>query len=256
MLSVFLFARKWLGCFGALPVVLFLGVPGMASEGRASFSSLLSGGTSPKGLGGFHSSPARFAEGAYGISFYWMDDVDEISWNLSFDFGSDAYRVGVFVSYQSMDSLYRNLYSEASFAKTWARFAVGMGYGIDMEWVPGDVFWTRHRFKWGANYLWRQVSVSGMLSGFLDEGVSPVVGIHWISDESISAFVESDFDYLHVGAVFRWKYFDMTTCYRFPDFAVAVQLSVRWGRFGASYERGFHHNTLGWNGVHVSRWIR
>ena len=206
--------------WGFVPVVfcsLLMAQDGLAAEGRASFASLFAGGLSPVGLGGFHSSPARFAEPSYGVSFYWLDDVDESSWNLSLEFGSDAYRVSAFVDYETMDSLYRNLYSEASYAKTWPHFAFGMGYGIDMEWVPGDVFWTRHRFKWGANYLWRQVSVSGMLSGFLDEGVSPVVGIHWISDESISAFVESDFDYLHVGANFRWKYFEIGTL-SFPGF--------------------------------------
>jgi hypothetical protein len=256
MLSVFLFARKWFGCVWVLPIVLLLVAQGMASEGRASLASLLSGVTSPKGLGGFYSSPARFAEGAYGVSYYWMDDVDEISWNLSLDFGSDAYRVGAFVSYQSMDSLYRNSYSEVSFAKTWAHAAVGMSYGLDMEWIPGSDFWARHRFKWGIDYCWRKISVAGLLSGFLDEGVSPTVGVHWDSDDAIAAFAESDFDYLYVGAVFRWKFLDFVTCYRFPDFAVAIQLSVRCGRFGASYARGFHHNSLGWNGVHVSRWIR
>jgi hypothetical protein len=95
-----------------------------------------------------------------------------------------------------------------------------------------------------------------MLSGFMDEGVSPTVGVHWDSDDAIATFAESDFDYLYVGADFRWKFLDVVTCYRFPDFAVAIQLSVRWGRLGASYARGFHHNSLGWNGVHVSRWMR
>ena len=261
MLSVFLFARKvscaWLGAL-ILSVVSLLSLPGIvhASDGRAPFASLLAGGTGPKGLGGFNSTPARFAEGAYGVSYYWLDDVDEISWNLSLDFGSVAYRVGAFVSYQSMDSLYRNSYSEFSFAKTWTRAAVGMSYGLGMEWIPGGDFWARHRFKWGGVFKWRYVYLSGMLSGFMDEGVSPTVGVHWDSDDAIATFAESDFDYLYVGADFRWKFLDVVTCYRFPDFAVAIQLSVRWGRLGASYARGFHHNSLGWNGVHVSRWMR
>ena len=253
-------ARK----IGMLFVILLLtmayaAAPCNASEGRAPFASLLAGGLSSKGLGGFYSTPARYAEPAYGLAYYWMDEVDVYSWNLSLEFGNEAYRVGAFVAYESMDSLYRNSYSEISFAETWARFAVGMGYGLNMEWIPGDALWTRHRLKIGADYLWRQVAVSGMLSGFVDEDVShvsPVIGVHWNSDESVTAFVECDFDYLYVGASFRWKFLEVGTSYRFPDFAVAMQLSLRWSRYGVSYARGFKHNSLGWNGVHVSRWMK
>ncbi len=260
MWSVFLFVRKrFLRCFVLLAVLLGAYAPCNAAEGHASFASLLAGNLSPKGLGGFYSTPARHAEPAYGVAYYWMDEVDIYSWSLSLEFGNDAYRAGTFVAYQSMDSLYRNLYSEVSFAKTWAKLAVGMSYGLDMEWVPGDAFWTRHRFKWAASYRWKQIVAAGMLSRFMDEGVShltPIVGVHWDSDESVSAFSECDFDYLYVGASFRWKFLEVTTSYRFPDFAVAVLLSFNGNRYGVSYARGFKHNSLGWNGVHVSRWLK
>ena len=253
MWSVFLFVRKLRGVATVLFVAQLLSALVFASEGRASFASLLSGGNAPRGLGGYHSTPARHAENAYGVSYYWMDEVDEISWNLSLDFGNDIYRVGAFVSYQSMDSLHRALYSEGSFARTWNRLTLGIAYGLDMEWIPGDVFWTRHRFKWAANYSWRQIHVAGMLNGFMDEGVTPAVGVHWISDEPISAFAECDFDYLYVGAVFRWNLLEISTSYRFPDFAFAMQFSFRWSFCGVSYARGFKHNSLGWSGIHVSR---
>ena len=227
-----------------------------AADGRAPFASLLAGGLSPVGLGGYNSTPARFADPAYGTAFYWMDEVDAFSWSLSLDFGNESYRVGAFASYASMDSLYRSTYWEFAFAKTWAHFAVGAGYGLDVEWIPGESLWARHRLKVGADYGWRQVHLAGMLSGFTDEGVSPMVGVHWISEEALRAFAESDLDYLYVGAEFRWKFMDICTSYRFPDFAVAVEFSVRWGRVGASYARGFRHNSLGWNGVHVSRWMK
>lgn len=260
MWSVFLFVRKWaLRCLVLFAVLLVAFVPCDAAEGHASFASLLAGNLSPKGLGGFYSTPARHAEPAYGVAYYWMDEVDVYSWSLSLEFGNDAYRACAFVAYQSMDSLYRNLYSEISFAKNWAKLVVGMSYGLGMEWVPGDAFWTRHRFKWAASYRWKQIVAAGMLSGFMDEGVShlsPIVGVHWDSDESVSAFSECDFDYLYVGASFRWKFLEVATSYRFPDFAVAVQLSFNGGRYGVSYARGFKHNSLGWNGVHVSRWLK
>ena len=253
MWSVFLFARKRI----LLVLLLMLLVAqGLAFDGRAYFASLLAGGLSPMGLGGFNSTPARFADPSYGTSFYWMDVVDEFSWNLSLEFGNDVYRVGAFASYASMDSLYRNTYWEFAFARTWTHLAVGVGYGLDMEWIPGESLWVRHRLKAGVDYGWRQVHFAGMLSGFTDEGVSPMVGVHWISDESVRAFAECDFDYLYVGAEFHWKYFDVCTSYRFPDFAVAVQLSFRRGHWGAAYARGFQHNSLGWNGVHVSRWLK
>lgn len=273
MLSVFLFALKgnvhffgrlrdlsWIKLWSlvatALSVVLFAAGPLQASEGRASFASLMAGGLSPSGLGGFYSTPARYAENVYGVSYYWMDDVNEFSWNLSLDFGDKLYRVGVFISYRSMDSLYRNLYSESSFSWTWNQLNAGVGYGLGMEWNPGGEIWARHHFKWGVNYRWRQVLVAGMLSGFLDEGVMPAVGVHWMSNESISSFLESDFDYLYVGAGFRWKSLELWTSYRFPDFAVALQLSFKRNRYGGAYMRGFPHNSLGWNGIHVSRWIK
>ena len=260
MWSVFLFVRKrFLRCFVLLAVLLGAYAPCNAAEGRAPFASLLAGGLSPKGLGGFYSTPARYAEPAYGVAYYWMDEVEVYSWSLSLEFGNDAYRVGAFAAYQSMDSLYRNLYSELLFAKSWAKLAVGMSYGLDMDWVPGDAFWTRHRFKWAVDYRWNQIAVAGMLSGFMDEGVShlsPIVGVHWNSDESVSAFSECDFDYLYVGASFRWKFLEVATSYRFPDFAVAVLLSFNGNRYGVSYARGFKHNSLGWNGVHVSRWLK
>jgi len=236
--------------------VVSVGVYAFATEGRAPFASLLAGGLSPLGLGGFHSTPARYAEPAYGVAFYWMDEVDEISWNLSLNFGDERYRVGAFVSYQSMDSLYRGIYSEASFSKRWDRLTLGAGYALGMEWTPGESLWARHRFKCGVDYFLRRVHLSALLSGYMDEGVTPMLGVHWISDESISAFAECDFDYLYVGARFRWKRLELSTSYRFPDFAVAVQLSFRRERFGVSYARGFKHNSMGWNGIHVSRRVK
>ena len=269
MWSVFLFARNqgrccfekccWV-CATLLHVIgiaaVFAIAPCYAAEGHASFASLLAGGLSPVGLGGYHSTPARYANPSYGISYYWVDDVDESSWNLSLEFGSDAYRVGAFVAYLSMDSLYKNLYSEFSFAHTWNRLVFGASYGLDMEWIPGGVFWTRHRYKGAFDFNWRKIHLAGMLSGFMYESVSPMVGVHWISDEAIAAYAESDFDYLYVGASFRWKLAEISTSYRFPDFAVAVQLSFNGARFGGSYARGFKHNSIAWNGVLVTRWLR
>ena len=274
MWSVFLFARRLcIRCFencrwsctkilyvvwSVIWTIAALGnaSPSNAAEGHASFASLLAGGLSPVGLGGYHSTPARYANPSYSLSYYWMDEVDESSWNLSLEFGSDVYRVGVFVAYQSMDSLYRNLYSEFSFAHPWNRFTFGVSYGLGMEWVPGEEFWARHRFKLGLDYKWREIHLATMLSGFMDESVTPMVGVHWITDETVSAFAECDFDYLYVGANFRWKFAEISTSYRFPDFAVALQLSFHGGRYGTSYARGFKHNSLGWNGVHVSRWLK
>ena len=253
MWSVFLFVHKRIFLVVLLAVLV---AQTFAFDGRASFASLSAGGLSPMGLGGYHSTPARFADPSYGTSFYWMEDVDEFSWILSLDFGNESYRVGAFASYASMDSLYRNTYWEFAFAKTWTQLAVGVGYGLDMEWIPGESLWARHRLKAGVDYGWRQVHFAAMLSGFTDEGVSPMVGVHWISDESVRAFAECDFDYLYVGASFRWKYFDVSTSYRFPDFAVAVEFSYRWEHYGGSFAHGFQHNSLGWNGVQVSRWIK
>ena len=248
MLSVFLSVRN-----GILFAMLWAVTSLFAAEGQASFASLLAGGLSPVGLGGYHSSPARFAETSYGVSYYWMDDVEELSWNLSLEFGNDFYRVGAFVCYHSMDSLYRNSYSEISFAKTWARLSLGASYGLDMEWIPDDAFWARHRIKFGAGYVFRQVYLSGMLVGWAGETPTPALGIHWISDESIAAFAETDFQNLYVGADFRWNFFEISTSYRFPDFAVAVQLSFSFEKVGFSFLRGFQHNSLGWNGVHIYR---
>ena len=277
MWSVFLFARRlawsyyefmrnrvWENCVlnkCARPLLLFVAwfcfaIPCHATEGHASFASLLAGGLSPVGLGGYYSTPARYADPSYSLSYYWMDEVEESSWNLSLEFGSDTYRVGAFIAFLSMDSLYRNLYSEFSYARSWNRFVFGVSYGLDMEWVPGGEFWSRHRFKLGLNYKWREIHLAALLSGFTDEGVAPVLGVHWMADETISAFAECDFDYLYVGANFRWKFAEISTSYRFPDFAVAVQLSLNGGRYGASYARGFKHNSLGWNGVHVTRWLK
>ncbi len=262
MWSGFLFARRCkcicIECIWILFVVLSCIMPSMAcaADGRASFASLLAGGLSPVGLGGFNSSPARYADPSYGVSYYWLDGVEESSWNLSLEFGNDAYRMGAFVAYESMDSLYRKLYSEAAYARTWPHLALGMGYGLDMEWIPGGDFWTRHRFKWAALFNWRKIYVAGMVSGFMDEGVTSILGVHWISDEAIVAFAEYDFHYLYVGANFRWKSVEIGTSYRFPNFAVAVQLSFSGSHYGASYARGFKHNSIGWNGVHVSRWLK
>lgn len=257
MWSVFLFVRR----LAVRPLFLIVAwfsfaVSCNASEGHASFASPLAGGLSPVGLGGYHSTPARYADPSYGVSYYWMNEVDESSWNLSLEFGNDAYRVGAFVAYLSMDSLYRNLYSDFSYARPWNRFVFGACYGLDMEWVPGGDFWARHRFKWALDYQWRDIHLAGMLSGFMDEGVSPMLGVHWISDEAIAAFAECDLNYLYVGASFRWKFVEISTSYRFPDFAVAIQCFFSSARYGVSYAHGFKHNSIAWNGVHVTRWIR
>ena len=67
--------------------------------------------------------------------------------------------------------------------------------------------------------------------------------------------MECDFDDIYVGANFRWKLAEISTSYRFPDFAVALQFSVSGAHYGASYARGFKYNSIGWNGFHLKKKI-
>lgn len=248
----FFFDRRF---FASLLLVLLIAAYA-AAEGHVAFASSLGGTMSPKGLPGYGSSPARLAEPSFGVAGYWMDDVDEYALGASGEMKLDSCRLAFFYAFQAMDSLYRSSYAELqlSWHRKW--LLLGGAYGVNVEWMPGESLWARHRAKFAFDLNWRGFWLGGMLDGFTDGGLEKRVGLFWDGGENLRLFAESDFEKFSLGFDFLWKRFSLRTSYNFPDFAVAVSVGLNFDVYGLFYAHGFAANSLGWNGAGVCRRIK
>lgn len=221
-----------------LLVLLFgLSAFALAFENASPFVVPVQGALSPYGFSGYIVSPARFSSPGFALSAYrTIGEVDQYVLGAFGDIGLGRYRIVFFSAFQGLDSLYRQSYSEIDASWTCDFLALGAGYGFSLEWIPGVGKWTRHRYKGGVLVLWRDFALGASAMGYTGDFPDIRGGVHWLPRGSFSAFAESDGEYVWFGNGVRFRYGEVHVSYRFPDFAVTVEVSflVR-GWFGGAY---------------------
>lgn len=231
------------------------------------FARNLGGSLALSGLPGYRSTPARFAEPGFGVSYARVLGVEEQIAAAAGEFGWDALcgancpglRMAFFSSYMELDSVYRQVYSEwdASVFDSW--YIVGVGYGLSVEWIPGESQWTGNRYKLGTALLWNPVAVSGMLSWMEYSGdltMDYAVSVRLDLGMRFCSFVEYDGDSFDIGSAFRFKYMTVRSSYRFPEFGVACSMEFVLGGVAAAATYGFVGQIWDWFGASFSKIIR
>lgn len=214
------------------------------------------GKLSTSGLSWESASPARFAEPGFGIAYARMVSADVWNGGVSGEFGLGNSRIAFSSSYLEMDSLYRRVYSELdfSFCRSW--FILGAGYGFSVEWIPRDEKWNRHRYKTAATFIWKGLSVGGVVLGFSDVPLKEadyVLGFRYEVSQRFGMFAEWDGAFFDVGNEVCFSFVRVRSAYRFPDFGVAVSLDFLLGDWSVDGTYGFVGRIWDWFGFSVSK---
>ena len=175
--------------------------------------------------------------------------------------GSDksGVRTAFFSSYMSMDSIYRQVYSELDASVFGSWYILGLGYGLSVNWIPTEEKWTENRYKMGAAFLWRPLALSGMLLWNKAPDILEIgYGISFRIElaERFYTFLEYDGESIDVGTALRFKYTTVRSAYRFPEFGVACSIEFAFGGVHASGTYGFVGQIWDWFGVCVSKSIQ
>ena len=223
------------------------------------------------GLPGFRSTPARYGDPGFGLSYARLKDasmqVAGIAGEMCVGCGSaDSVRVGqtagriaFLSSYTEMDSIYRRVYTEVDVSLSRAWLVLGGGYAFSAEWIPGSEHWGRHRFKSGGTLLWKCLSLSAMLSGWTDIPWSEMeyaVGAAFNANDRFSGFIEWNGESVDVGSSVRFEYVEIRSSYRFPDFGLALSLSFCLGGASAEGVYGSRSSNWNWFGFSLSKKLR
>lgn len=258
--------------FVLLCLVAFAG----ATDYGGEFVRNPGGNLALKGLPGYASTPARLAQPGLGISYVRLSEIDMQVAGAAGEFSLDALtgakgdsaslssRVAFGASYLALDSLYRQVYTELSFSVSYRPLVLGVAYGFSAEWVPAPsadpdaLHWDRHRYKSGAAFVLGGLSLSAMLSGWTS---APLAETDYAFGARLevgrfAGFVEWDGLSFDVGSAVRFRFLEIRSSYRFPDFGVAVSLSFWLENWSLEGVFGTGTPIRDWFGVSLSKQIR
>lgn len=199
-------------------------------DGPVPFVQSVGGDIARDGVPGYYSSPARFAKDEIAISLWNVfDGVEERAYAAHGAFGISRFRGAFYYVFCNLDSLYRLSYMEIESAWNWKHLALGAAYGFSMEWIPADIMWVRHRYKFGALWVWNAFYVGAELFGYTEENPSFKGGVHFSPEGRFATYVEFDRHNAYVGNEACFKYGVMAIVFRFPSFSMSASFSISVG---------------------------
>lgn len=209
-------------------------------------------------LSDYSSSPARFANPGFSMDFYRLPETDQLASSVSGEWGDSRYRGAFIGSYESMDSLYRKIYTEWGMSVNGDWLAVGGAYGFSMEWTPGDELWTSHRYKAGASIVYGRLILWTYLWNFFHE---PLKNMQYLSGvtikpgDSLDAFFQWDGRSAYMGSSLNFRFVSLSTFYRFPGFCVGLGMNFHFDLWNVGGSIGKSDHSLDWFGLSVKKKI-
>ncbi|MCQ2124443.1 MAG: hypothetical protein MJZ25_09700 [Fibrobacter sp.] len=191
------------------------------------------------GLPCYESSPARKSAPGIGLSFTSFINTEEYDFESSGELEFKNHRGAFLVDFHRLDSVYQRIYSELEWGYPFSRVIAGFGYGVSLEWIPGQTLWTRHRYKVGLSFEWNRMYIGGMASGWFDDmkRIDFLVGGGFSASGSFSMFYSWDGKNINVGTTVDVHGVSLASGFRFPGFGVALALdfSLSQWKFGCDY---------------------
>lgn len=224
-----------------------------------AFGMNLHGDLAPVGLSGFYSTPARVAEPGFGVSVSRLPSTNQSVVGVAGEFGNSFYRLSAFGSYGLMDSIYRQVYNEWDASINFDWLILGAGYGLSVEWIPGDATWTRHRYKGASTLKFKDAYLSTMVWNYTSESFERLeflLGFYVNPSESFSAFAQWNGSEAFVGTSLNFKYFSLSTAYRLPGFSVAFSLEFRLQNWTLEGAAGKSNQSLEWFNASIKNKIQ
>jgi len=188
------------------------------------------------GYAEFDLNPARLSEPSFGFAYGRIPAAEQTDFWAVGEFGNSRYRVASVANYSLMDSIYRRIYMEWDVSLNFDRVILGAGYGLPLEWIPGDSFWFRHRYKVGVAYMHKGVTLSTMGWNYTSESFSCLkylVEIYVKPGSRLDAFAWWDGTSALVGSSLNFRVLSVKNFYRFPDFALGAVVEFHFGSWDA-----------------------
>ena len=205
----------------------------------------------------FSPAVAAYEDAGFGAA-YWVsgNGVDESHYAAFANWEYRAYRGAFYYSYGELDSIYRESFGTLEAGLVWKHFGVGGGYGLAMEWIPGDAFWARHRYDVGALGHFRSLTLGISLSGFSEEPPRAVAAFYWHPSPGLRFFVQGFRHEAVTGYELCFAHLCVESAFRAPGFAFALGASVVLGEWNMGGNHWFGGEDLDWNAFWVRRRLK
>lgn len=201
-----------------------------------------------------------FQETVPGFGFYYQSKVgvEESRHGVQGTFGK-VLQV-VFVSeYGLLDSIYRQSFSEIDVSYRRGFALLGLGYGLSMEWDHRGDFWTRHRYRLGGTFSWRELYLGGMVAGWTDElgdRAEVLLGGGVVTGEMLEFHFQWDGSLVELGSSINFTHCRLDMSYVFPGFGLSISLHFFWDTWGTWGEYRLGNHSLDEFEVGVSKRFR
>ena len=205
----------------------------------------------------FSPSSLVYAEPGFGAAYRTAGDgIDEShyyaygKWEYGFYHGAFAYE------FAALDSLYRLSRWSLPVALLWTNFGLRAGYGVSVEWIPSDAFWTRHAYDAGFLARYGVLALDIGLSGFADSPPDAAASLFWSPSPGFRVFGSFARDSAVVGYSLRFAFLRIDFAGRIPGFAVSIGVNFGYAGWKAGFNRRFGGSDLDWNSFWVSKSLK
>lgn len=202
----------------------------------------------------YGTNPAKFIEPSFG-GVFWMSAGGPDLWWAETHGEWKIKKLGIHFAekYLSMDSLYRENFSNVDVSLQAKYFAVGVGYGFSADWIPGREAWLRHQISPGASFFWKDFQLSVWGRGYTDESWTLLNSLEWRPSPHFIATFITDYTSFDLGNSLCFEYGCLTSIYRFPSFSFSVALTLFWGKWELGGAHGFGGENQSWHSFSVEK---
>ncbi len=202
----------------------------------------------------YGTNPAKSIEPSFG-GVFWMSAGGPDLWWAETHGEWKIKKVGVHFAekYLSMDTLYRENFSNVDASLQTKYFAVGVGYGLSVDWIPGEESWLRHKISSGASIFWNTFQLGIWGCGYTDEFWTLLNSLEWRPSSHFVAIFITDYTSFDLGSSLCFEYGCLSSIYRFPSFSFSVVLTLLPGKWELGGAHGFGGENQSWHSFSVEK---
>lgn len=184
------------------------------------------------------------------------DGVDETHYHAWGVWEYGRYRGAFAYEFAELDSIYRLSRWSLPAALLWTNFGVRGGYGVSVEWIPSDAFWTRHRYEAGLLARYGSAALDLGVEGFADSPPKFIGSLFWAPSEGFRVFGFVESSSATVGYSLAFSHLRVDFSGRFPGFAVSLGLNFGCKGWNVGGNRQFGGDDMDWNTFWITRSLK
>ena len=205
----------------------------------------------------FSPSTVIYADPGFGVAFRTAGEgVDEAHYHAYGKWEYARYHGAFAYEYAELDSVYRLSRWSLPAALLWTYFGVRGGYGVSVEWIPSDAFWTRHRYEAGLLARYGSIALDLGVDGFTDSSPRFLGSLFWSPSGGFRIYGSVEPHYATVGYSLAFSHLRVDFAGRFPGFAVSLGVNFGWRGWNVGGNRQFGGDDLDWSTFWINKSLK